>query len=309
MSVQRKECDVVINKPGNVTDRIILLGRNESSVYILKGKDEYALLGGGMVHIVPEMLDQLKELKIEPEKIKRIIILHSHFDHCGVVPFFKKRWPWATITASAKAKELLSSPKVIKAIESMNQSLIEKQGRQKEAEELGLSFSGIAVEEVIKGGDTLSCGELTLEVIDVPGHSSCSVAIYVPEEKAMFASDAGGIPFGDEVFTAGNSNFDQYQENLNKMAAYDIEIYLPEHYGARIGEDARNFLKKSIIAAKETRKILEESLQRTKDWKKSVGEMTDKVMEKAPADFLSRDIISIVMGQMLKYLSKQMPNT
>ncbi len=29
-----------------------------------------------MVHIVPEMLDQLRELKIEPKKIRRIIILH-----------------------------------------------------------------------------------------------------------------------------------------------------------------------------------------------------------------------------------------
>ncbi len=194
----------------------------------------------------------------------------------ALFPFLKNAGLWATITASAKAKELLSAPRVIKAIESMNQSLIEKQGCQKEARKLGLSFSGIDVEEVIRGGDTLSCGDLTMEVIDVPGHSSCSIAIYVPEEKAMFASDAGGIPFGDEVFTAGNSNFDQYQENLNKMAAYDIDIYLPEHYGARTGEDARNFLKKSILAAKESRKIMEESLQHTKDLKKSSEELTDK---------------------------------
>ena len=44
---------MIITKPGKVTDRILLLGVKESSVYILKGKDEYAFLGGGMAHIVP----------------------------------------------------------------------------------------------------------------------------------------------------------------------------------------------------------------------------------------------------------------
>lgn len=297
---------MIINQPGKVSDRILLLGREESSVYILKGKDEYALIGGGMVHAIPEMLEQIKEFGIEEEKITRMFILHSHFDHCGVIPFFKRRWPHARVTASAKAKELLSAPKVIQTVESLNRGLIQKYGREKEAEELDLGFTGITVEDVVKGGDKLSCGDLTMEVIDVPGHSSCSIAVYVPEEKAMFASDAGGIPFGDRVFTAANSNFDKYQESLEKMARYDIEIHLAEHYGARTGDEGRNFLKEAIAAAKESRKILEETLGRNQDMKKSVEEITDRVMAHAPDNFLPRDIISIVVGQMLKYLSKQM---
>ena len=297
---------MIISISGKVTDRILLLGRNESSVYILKGKDEYALVGGGMVHIVPDMLEQLKTYNIEEEKISRIFILHAHFDHCGVVPFFKKRWPRAKITASAKAKELLAAPKVIEGIEAMNQALLDKHGCRKKAETLGLSFSGIEVEEVVKDGDVLSLGDLRLEVLEVPGHSSCSIAIWVPQEKAMFASDAGGIPYGDDVFTAANSNFDQYQKSLNRMAAYNIEVHLAEHYGARIGEDGRNYLKKSIADAQKTRKIFEETLQRNKDLKKSTEELTDRIMEKTPEEFLSRDVILIVVGQMLKYLNKQM---
>ena len=61
---------MIITKSGKVTDRILLLGVKESSVYILKGRDEYAFLGGGMVHMVPEIMEQLKDFKIEEEKIK-----------------------------------------------------------------------------------------------------------------------------------------------------------------------------------------------------------------------------------------------
>jgi len=305
LSRDKKENEMIITKPGKVTDRILLLGVKESSVYILKGEDEYAFLGGGMVHIVPEIVEQLKEFKIEEEKIKRILILHSHFDHCGVVPFFKRRWPWAKVTSSQRAKELLAAPNVIETIEFMNQALFREKGREDQAKDLGLGFSGINIEEVVKDDDIISCSDLSIKIIEVPGHSSCSIAAYVTEEKAMFASDAGGIPFGDQIFTCANSNFDKYQESLKKMAGYEIEVFLAEHYGARTGKDANSFLKRSMDYAKEARAILETSYDRTKDIKKSTEELSDMLMENAPDDFLHKDIIALVTGQMLKYISRQ----
>lgn len=298
---------MIIDRPGKVTDRILLLGRKESCVYILKGEEEYALLGGGTAYIVPEVVEQLKEFAIAEQKIKRIVILHSHFDHCGIVPFFKKRWPWAKVTASSRAKDLLSDPKVIESIDYLNKALIAEHGREKEGEDLGLEFSGIDVEEVVKGGDILSCGDLSMEVIDVPGHSSCSVAVYVSGERAMFGSDAGGVPLGDQVFTSANSNFDKYQESLEKMAGYEIEVYLAEHFGARTGDDGRGYLEKAMEAAIKTRGILEASYARTRDVKKSTEEVTDRLMTMLPDGFMPRDIIAMVAGQMLRYIARQMP--
>jgi glyoxylase-like metal-dependent hydrolase (beta-lactamase superfamily II) len=297
---------VVIDKPGKVTDRILLLGQKESCVYILKGESEYALLGGGMSYIVPDIIEQLKSLNVEEKKINRIMILHSHFDHCGIVPFFKRRWPWVKVTASARSQELLSNPKVVERIQFLNQILLAEHRREKQAQELGLEFSGLDVEEVVAEGDLIPCGDLSMEVIDVPGHSSCSIAVYVPREKAMFASDAGGIPFGDKVFTAANSNFDKYQKSLEKMAGYEIDIYLAEHYGARAGNDGSGYLEKSMAAAMETRSILEKSYAGTGDVKRSTEEVTDKLMAMVPEGFMPRDIIAIVVGQMLRYIVGRM---
>ncbi len=282
-----------------------MLGRKESVVYLLKGNGEYALIGGGMIHIVPEVLQQLEEFNIEEERIKRLMILHSHFDHCGIVPFFKKRWPWAVITASERARELLSTPDVIDSIAGMNQMLLAGYNREKEARELGFEFAPIAVEEVVYDGDQLRCGDLTLEVLEVPGHSSCSIAVYVAEEKALFASDAGGIPFGENVFAAANSNFDLFQESLEKMAKYDVEVHLAEHYGAFTGEDGRNFLRRTIESARETRKLIEETYARNRDVQKTTEEITNLFMGEASEYFLPRDIISMVVGQMTRFIAKK----
>jgi len=296
---------MIIAKPGHVTDKIILLGRRESCVYLLKGQTEYALLGGGMITIVPDVLEQIKAFKIDENKIRRMIILHSHFDHCGIIPFFKKRWPWATVTASARAGELLSSAKVIQSISFLNEMLLTRYGLEKTAREMGLDFSGITVEAVIAGGDTLHCDELSLEIIDVPGHSSCSVAVYVKEQKALFASDAGGIPAGDWIFTAANSNFDRYQESLQKMSAYAVDVYLAEHYGALTGSDGRNFLQRSMDFAGKTRALLERSYARTGNVEQSSAEITDLLMKKIPGELLPKEIIALVVGQMVHYIARQ----
>jgi len=92
-----KENKMIIDHPGKVTERIFLLGEKASCVYLLKGNSEYAILGGGMTYVVPDVIRQLQEFNIEEKKIKQMVILHSHFDHCGIVPFFKRRWPWIKI--------------------------------------------------------------------------------------------------------------------------------------------------------------------------------------------------------------------
>ena len=297
---------MVFETPGKITERIWLVGRRESCAYIVGGKDDYALLGGAMAYVAPDVLDQLKRFGIDETKIRRIVILHSHFDHCGMVPFFKRRWPWAVVTASARSRELLQKPKVVANIAALNQALIASSGLTGDAGEDDLRFDGIDVEAVVRDGETLPCSDLSLEIMEVPGHSSCSIAVYIPEEKALFASDAGGVPFGDKIFTAANSNFDLYQASLAKMAARDVAIHLAEHYGARSGEEGRRFLQDALAAAAETRQILEATYAETGDEARTAAIITDRIMAEAPVDFLPREVVTLVAGQMVHYIAKTM---
>lgn len=296
---------MVMDTSGWISEKILLIGRREYCAYLVKGNDEYALIGGGTSHIIPDILEQLDRFDIPEDQIRTMIILHSHFDHCGIIPFFKKRWPRAAVAASDRARTLLSTPKVVQSIAQLNQSLISSTGREDAARSLGIEFPGITVEQVLKDGDMLMCGGVRLEVMEVPGHSSCSIAVYMPDEKALFASDAGGIPLGDAVFTAANSNFDQYMASLDKMSGRDVDIHLAEHYGARTGTDGRLFLKKAKASAIETRKILEASYARTRDIEQSTREITHMLMADSPVDYFPQEIISLVVGQMLAFIAKQ----
>lgn len=295
---------MVFDTPGKITDHIWLVGRKESCAYLVGGKNEYVMIGGAMAYVVPNVLNQLDAFGIDAQTIRRIIILHSHFDHCGMVPFLKRRWPWATVTASQKSQVLLKKPKVINSIEMLNQALLAQNGLTDQGQARDLRFTGIDVEAVVGDGDVMTCSDLSLEILEVPGHSSCSIAVYIPEEKALFASDAGGIPFGDQIFTAANANFDLYQQSLEKMAVKDIDIYLAEHYGALSGKEGRQFLGKSIRAAAATRRDLEAILAETGDVAKTTEVITDGIMADAPIGFLPREVVAIVAGQMVNFIAK-----
>jgi glyoxylase-like metal-dependent hydrolase (beta-lactamase superfamily II) len=248
----------------------------------------------------------VEEFGIDGRKIKRLVILHAHFDHCGLVPFLKKLWPWATVSGSARAKDLLADPEVTRRIADLNQAAISRAGLENEARSLGFAFTQIEVEETLAGGDIISCGDITAEVIDVPGHSSCSIAVYIPQERALFVSDALGVRYKDFFLPTGNSNYDLYQASLERLAQYDVDLVLTGHYGGATGKEARSLLLDSIEDARKARVVLEASYKQTRDRKKSTEELVDFFMKKAPGNFLSRDVFTIIIGQMMRHIAKSL---
>lgn len=296
-----------IATPGRITDRIRFLGRTESCLYLVDGGGEYALLGGGLAYVLPDVLKQLRENGIDGRKVRRLLILHAHFDHSALVPFFKRRWPWATVAASAVAKARLTDPRTIETIRGANQALLRARGLEPEARAQGFwDFPGLEVETAVREGDFLQVGEVRIEIIDAPGHSSCSIAAWLPEERALFGSDAGGIPYGDLVFTAASSDFDKYQETLAKLASrYEPEVYLAGHYGVFTGADARGYLHKAIAAAQETRHLIETSLARTGDVQATAAEVARLRIEASPGYFQSEETVQAVTLQMVKNLMKK----
>jgi glyoxylase-like metal-dependent hydrolase (beta-lactamase superfamily II) len=297
---------MIITSPGPVTDRILLLGREESCLYLIKGKDAYAILGGGMAYAAPEVLEQLSRYNVDESMVRYLVIHHAHFDHVGLIPFLKKRWPHAEIVGSQRARDLLARPDVVETIVGFNKGLLEQYGLAERVVEFGLDWETIPVDRVMEDGDEIDLGGLSLKFLCTPGHSSCSMSVYIPEEKALSASDAGGIPFGDNVFAAANSNFDLYQSSLEKMAELDVEVHMAEHYGARTGREGQTFITRSIDSARATRQALEDVYRRTGDVEQSIEEVTDHMMTNAGDYFLPREVMAMVTGQMFRFIARQM---
>jgi len=117
----------------------------------------------------------LMELAKSELKVKYLINTHGHFDHVGA----NKRMKEAT------GAELAIHPDDEPMLEQLSQS----------AMMFGLSAENSPPADItLNDGDTLSFGEITLEVMHTPGHSKGGVCLYT--KGHLFAGDtlfAGSI--------------------------------------------------------------------------------------------------------------------
>ena len=154
---------MIIEQPGKVTENIFMLGKQENCVYLVDGGEAFAILGGGLTGIIPDVEAQLAAMEVDPQRIQSLVILHSHFDHCGIVPFFKNKWPWVEIVASERAQTILSNPKAVASIEEFNKRHLTETLPHVSPKDLCIQGFNIDVDRVVAQGDVLACGSLNLE--------------------------------------------------------------------------------------------------------------------------------------------------
>jgi len=292
-----------IRNPGKVRERLWFLGREESGVYLLEGKDGFMIVNGGMSYIVPDLLRQLKEFGIAEEKITKLLILHAHFDHVGVVPFFKRRYPKLEVYASSRGWEILQMEKAINTINEFSRTVTKKLGKEEVYSTFDLDWRDDVTGKTIREGERIDLGGLEVSISEIPGHSSCCIAAYVPEFKALFPTDGGGIPFDETIMTSGNSNYTKYQQSLEKLKGLEVEYYCADHYGYVIGEEARAFISKSIEMARQQRARIEEAYRSTKDIDLAAQKLISSFYNENSNYFLSPEIFLDVYRQMVRHIA------
>jgi glyoxylase-like metal-dependent hydrolase (beta-lactamase superfamily II) len=292
-----------IRKPGKVHDRIWFLGREESGVYLLEGKDGSMIVSGGMSYIVPDLLQQFKEFGINGNRIKKLLILHSHFDHVGIVPFFKRRYPEIEVCASERGWEILQMDKAIPTINEFSRNTAQRMKKEDVYSTYDLEWRKDVSGKTLREGDRIDLGGLEVLILEIPGHSSCCIAAYVPELKALFPTDGGGIPFDKTIVTSGNSNYTKYQQSLERLKDFEVDYYCADHYGYVTGGEAEDFILKTIEMAKKNRVLMEQVYRSTGDVDVAAKRLISSFYDENPSYFLSPEIFLDVYRQMVRHIA------
>ena len=292
-----------IRHAGRVCDGIWCLGRLESDVYLLEGRDSSLIISGGISAIIPDVLSQFKSFKIDESRITGLLILHAHFDHLGIIPFLKRRMPQLEVYASSRAWKVLTNPKAIETINTFSSFTNELLGAKQSLSSFDAEWRDDVKGTTIGEGEALDLGSMTVKIMETPGHSSCSISAYIPEIKALFASDGGGIPFRDEIIPSGNSNYTQFEQSLMRLNALDVEYLCADHYGYVTGDEARAFIGNAIEAAKLFRELMETVYRRTGSIDDAVNELVENTMATHSDYFLPKDILTTVYQQMMKHIA------
>lgn len=153
--------------------------------------------------------------------LTQVINTHLHIDHVAGIPFLQKKYG-APVKAHEGDKFLGDG--------------IKEQARMFG---LNLPLDNIEISEYLKAGDKIKIGNGELEVLEVPGHSKGSIALYDPSGGFLITGDAlfkGSI--GRTDLPGGN-----YRELISSIESRllslpDETVVLPGHGpSSTIGEE------------------------------------------------------------------------
>ncbi len=293
-------------EPGKVCEGLWFLGKEESGVYLLEGKDQSMLISGGMRYILPAVLEQMEAFGRDREKIRKCLILHAHFDHVGIVPYMKRIFRDLDVCASERGWEILQMPKAVETINAFGRDVTERMGMEAACASYDLDWRDDISGSVVREGDVIDLGNVAVHILETPGHSSCAIAAYIPRVRALFPSDAGGIPYKETNVTFGNSNYTKFQKSLDKLRSLEVDYYCADHYGYITGTEARGFIRGCIEAAQAHRERMETTFRDTGSIEGAVGVLVKGFLDENPDYILTPAILEGIYRQMVKHIASSL---
>lgn len=289
-----------IQKPGLIVPQLLYLGSKKICMYLLKG-EAYALLGGGVPWVVPQLEAQLDEHRIDRQRIRYLVISHAHHDHCGAVPYLLRKYPHLKTISSPYAAYLLDKPKVVDTIRVVTHKTLDARRHPREFKGISLNYDTLSVDRVVEDGERLDLGgNISLEFIHTPGHSPCSLSTYVPQIQALFPADALPFPEDDKrpLTVTANHDYRDYIQSLEKLKRLVIQWVGYEHNGVLGGDDAAMIIPSSLAATLQQQQRIQDRYDVLQD--------LDQLIEETAEKFHRLELFSLVPSDTMRAITSRM---
>lgn len=187
-----------------------------------------------------EMAEKIKKVLGERE-LNYIFLTHSHYDHALGVPHILRQYKEAKVVAGEYATHIFSKPTARAAMRDLDRKFADicKVG---EYEDL---TDELRVDIVVSDGDVIKAGDMEFTVLNLPGHTRCSIGFYCPQRKLLLACESLGVYDGEgDIMPIYLVGFKMAISSIERVQKLDIENIVVPHYGLLEGEEAKLYLKK-----------------------------------------------------------------
>lgn len=182
-------------------------------------------------------------------KLDYIFLTHSHYDHALGSVYLLKYWPDAKVVAGEYATKIFEKQTAKAVMRDLDRKFATKCGVD-EYEDL---IDNLKVDIPVCDGDVIKAGDMEFAVINLPGHTKCSVGYYCPQEKLLLSCESIGVYNGsDDVVPSYLVGYEMALDSIEKVQKLDVENVLVPHYGILDKEKTAFYLKKAEETAVNT---------------------------------------------------------
>lgn len=218
------------------------------SAFLIDDGKTAIMLDSGFAFTGYPVADKIKAL-LGDRDLDYIFLTHSHYDHALGSAYALQYWPHAKVVAGEYATKIFAKPTAKAVMRDLDRKFADKCG----VGEYEDRIDDLRVDIPVADGDLVQAGDMTFRVVNLPGHTKCSVGYYLEEEKLLISTESIGIYAGDDViFPSYLVGYRMTLDSIEKAASLGAEQLMLPHYGLLPKEKTEWFLKTARENAMET---------------------------------------------------------
>ena len=222
------------------------------SAFLLDDGETAILVDSGFGFTGFRVADNIAKVLGE-RKLNYIFLTHSHYDHALGSAYILRRYPEATVVAGSYAASVFPRAGAQRVMRELDAKFAAECGVT-EYEFLG---EELRVDIPAEDGEVIHAGSMDFQVINLPGHTRCSVGYYCAARKLLIATESLGVYDGAEgIVPCYLVSYEDVLRSVERMESLAIEALMSPHYGLLSREQTAFFLQNAGRCAAESREFL-----------------------------------------------------
>jgi glyoxylase-like metal-dependent hydrolase (beta-lactamase superfamily II) len=257
----------------NEIEIIPVTGCPGAECFLLLSEDDAFLVDAGYAFSAEDTAQNIARA-LGSRPLHCILLTHSHYDHVGGLPVMKRNWPDAEVIAHRYVPDVFARQGAKRLIRSLDENAAAKRGGVAAQEDYAEAF---AVDTTVGEGDVLRVGGATIRVMEMPGHTKCSVSYYFQEEDLLVLSETAGVRLKTgEVIPGFIVSYDATLEAIARAEEMAPRRMLISHFGEIGGDDVTAYLKEARAAAQAGAELILTEYARGKNFEEILAACTEK---------------------------------
>lgn len=243
--------------------------------------------------------------ELKDRTLDYIFLTHSHYDHALGSVYVKKYYKNAKIVAGTYAKKIFAKESARAVMRDLDGKVALQNGCL-HYEDL---IDTLSVDITVNEGDIINAGDTSFKVVELPGHTRCSVGFYCESEKLLLGSETIGVYNGeDDVVPSFLVGYKMTLNSIEKVKKLDLDKILVPHYGLIENDTVALYLKKAEESAVKTASDISNLLKNGKTRSECLSYVKDRFYHGYIKTIYPIDAMELNTRIMIDLIEKELNN-
>lgn len=249
-----------------------------------------------------EVAENIKKV-LGDRTLDYILLTHSHYDHALGSAYILRQYPAAKVVAGRYAVGIFQRDGAKKTMRELDAKFAARCGIT-DYEFLG---DELRVDIPVDDGDIIRTGNMSFEVLNLPGHTRCCVGYFCKEKGLFLSNETLGVYDGERTIVP--SYLVSYADSIRSIERVEklgIRYILTPHYGILNEKQTNFFLTNMKHASEKTAMDIIESVEKGKSDDEIIADFKEKYWKGYIKEIYPEDAVNLNTSIMIKLIKNEM---